>query len=147
MSTVPETATRFDLYQIVNDKIIAAMEQGIIPWRKLWSSAGPPMNGVSKCPYQGINLWLLLLLPYESNLYLTWNQIKKLNGSVNKGEKGHLIVYWTMHKPALGEEQQNGEVEMVARPILGIIKCSIRINVILCPCRLWIRIMNGRMIP
>lgn len=96
MSTAHQTATKFDLYQTITDRIIELLEQGVIPWRKPWSSAGPPMNAITKHPYSGINLWLLMGLDYESNLFLTFDQAKRLGGMVNKGEKGHLITFWML---------------------------------------------------
>jgi len=83
--------TSFDLYQTVTDKIIALLEQGIIPWHRPWV-CGPPMNAITKRPYQGINLWLLLSLPYESNLFLTYDQALKAGGTVRRGE--HIVVNW-----------------------------------------------------
>ena len=96
--------THFNLYQVVTDKIIALLVKGTIPWRKPWSSGGPPMNALTKRPYSGINLWLLLSLPYESNLYLTFDQVKKLGGSVKKGEKGNLVIFWAVLKPEAKDE-------------------------------------------
>jgi antirestriction protein ArdC len=87
---------KFDLYQTVTDRIIERLESGTMPWRKPWSSAGPPMNGISKRAYQGINNLLLIMLPFESNLYLTFEQLKKVGGSVNRGEHGHIVVFWEM---------------------------------------------------
>lgn len=98
-----DVTPRFDLYQTVTDRIVALLEQGIIPWRKPWSSAGPPMNAISKRAYQGINLWMLLCLPYQSNLFLTWEQLHKVNGSVLRGEKGHIVVYWQMPERTIDE--------------------------------------------
>src|SRR5829696_2026630 len=88
------TTEKFDLYQVVTDKIIELLEKGTIPWRKPWLSSGPPMNAISKRPYQGVNLLMLVMLPYDSNFYLTFDQLKKAGGSVNRGEHGHIVVYW-----------------------------------------------------
>lgn len=85
---------KIDLYQIVTNEIISQLEQGVIPWQKPWHDAGIPMNLLSKRPYRGINLWLLLALNYERNLFLTWEQIKSVGGSVLKGEHGHIVVFW-----------------------------------------------------
>jgi antirestriction protein ArdC len=87
-----------DMCQLVTDKIIALFEQGIIPWQKPWKDAGIPMNLLSKRAYKGINLWLLNALGYAKNYFLTWEQIKTLGGSVNKDEKGHMVVFWKMVK-------------------------------------------------
>lgn len=96
MNAMPHTNTTFSLYKTITDYIIELLEQGVVPWRKSWSSAGPPMNAVSKHPYSGINLWLLLALNYGSNLYLTFDQVRKLGGTVNRGEKGHLVTFWML---------------------------------------------------
>ena len=92
------TTSNIDLYQIVTDQIIASLERGVIPWQRPWAEAGIPANLLSKRQYRGINLWLLLLLNYDRNLFLTWDQIKQSGGSVNKGEKGHIVVYWQQTK-------------------------------------------------
>ena len=44
-----------DIYAIVTDKIINLLEQGVVPWRRPWTSAGLPRNLVSKKSYRGIN--------------------------------------------------------------------------------------------
>jgi antirestriction protein ArdC len=88
------TPTTLDVYQLVTDRIIELLEAGTVPWQKPWTDTGVPMNVLSKRPYRGINLWLLLALPYERNLFLTWDQLKKIGGSVNKDEHGHVVVFW-----------------------------------------------------
>src|SRR5688500_5696881 len=100
------SSTKLDVYQIVTDRIIELLEKGTVPWQKPWTDVGIPMNAVSKRPYRGINLWLLLSLDYERNLFLTWDQIKKHGGSVNRNEKGQIVVYWkvTSKKDENGEE-------------------------------------------
>ena len=114
------TELTFDLYQTVTNRIIELLETGTIPWKKPWASSGPPMNALTKRCYQGINLWLLLTLNYESNLFLTFEQLKKVGGSVNKGEKGHMVVYWLVpEKTDLVEEQEEKHKEQNGkRPFL-----------------------------
>src|SRR4051812_47483186 len=116
MSTEP----KFDLYQTVTNRVIELLEKGVIPWRKPWSSAGPPMNALSKRPYHGINLWLLLALNYESNLFMTWGQLKRVGASVNRGEQGNVVVYWQFpdkSTESASEEQQDIE-QQTPRPFL-----------------------------
>jgi antirestriction protein ArdC len=113
------SSTKVDVYQIVTDRIIELLEKGTVPWQQPWASAGVPANLISKRPYRGINLWLLLSLSYERNLFLTWDQIKKLNGSVNKGEVGHVVIYWKT--PPKKEDVGNGEKEK-KMPILRYYK-------------------------
>lgn len=105
------TNTKFDLYQTVTDRIVALLEQGIIPWKKPWTDSGPPSNAVSKRKYHGVNVWLLLSLPYDHQLYLTFEQLKRLGGSVKRGEKGHLVVYRALLENRLGENEEPHESE------------------------------------
>ena len=49
-----------DVYAIVTEKIVNLLEQGIVPWRRPWSATGLPRNLVSKKPYRGVNLFLLV---------------------------------------------------------------------------------------
>ncbi len=39
--------------EIVTEKIINLLEQGVIPWRRPWSTAGALRNLVSKKAYRG----------------------------------------------------------------------------------------------
>lgn len=106
------TSNKLDVYQIVTDRIIELLEKGTVPWQKPWTEPGIPMNLLSKRPYRGINLWLLLSLDYERNLFLTWDQIKKAGGSVIRGETGHVVVFWkTVPKKKQGAAPEEGEKE------------------------------------
>lgn len=94
MNAQPDTSTKLDVFEIVTNRLIELLEQGTLPWQKPWSEAGLPANLISKRPYRGLNVWLLLSLNYQNNLFLTWDQLKKLGGSVKLGEKGNVVVYW-----------------------------------------------------
>jgi antirestriction protein ArdC len=83
-----------DVYAMVTGRIIELLNVGTVPWQRPWREAGMPANLISKRPYRGINIWLLLSLNYSRHLYLTWDQLKKLGGSVKQGEHGHVIVFW-----------------------------------------------------
>jgi len=97
---------KIDVYQLVTDQIISQLEQGIIPWQKPWAEDVAPMNLLSRRQYRGINLWLLASLSYERNLFLTWDQLKSIGGSVLKDEKGHIVVFW---KPAQKKKEEEDE--------------------------------------
>lgn len=94
MDTNNTSSTKLDVYEMVTNRIIELLEAGTVPWQQPWSDSGVPMNLISKRPYRGINLWLLLSLNYQRNLFLTWDQLKKLGGSVNKDQHGHVVVFW-----------------------------------------------------
>jgi len=104
------------VYQIVTDKILAKLEQGEIPWRKPWVGGQQPVNWLTQKPYRGINS--LLLDPGE---YATFNQVKKHNGKVKKGEKGQLVVFWKWIE-IKENDNETGEEEVKQRPLLRYYK-------------------------
>ena len=82
-----------DIYQQVTDRIIAQLEQGVVPWKSpYFSKVGLPRNFSSGRAYQGINVFLLGTLRFTSPHFLTFIQARELGGNVRKGEKGHLVV-------------------------------------------------------
>jgi antirestriction protein ArdC len=83
-----------NVYDIVTNRITELLEQGTVPWRRPWRSTEGPRNLISKKPYRGINSFLLNASPYESDYWLTYNQAKQKGGSVRKGEKSTLVVFW-----------------------------------------------------
>ena len=89
-----QTIVKRDVYQIVTDRIIELLEQGTIPWQQPWTKAGMPQNLISKKPYRGINVFLLASLNYFHNQFLTYKQLTELGGTVNEGEKSHMVVFW-----------------------------------------------------
>jgi antirestriction protein ArdC len=85
---------RQDVYKMVTDRIIAALEKGVVPWKQPWKNVGLPQNLLTGKVYRGINLWLLLSLQYSRNFFLSEKQIESLNSKVKEGEKAHIIVFW-----------------------------------------------------
>lgn len=88
-----------DIQQEVTDRIVAALERGVVPWKKPWRTAGMlPTSVASGKPYRGINVmllaWAQMLGQYESPYWLTFRQAKAHGGSVRKGEKGTTVVFW-----------------------------------------------------
>lgn len=88
-----------DIYTTVTNKILAAMEKGILPWRYKWNggdSLGLPLrcNGEN---YSGINVVMLWCSAmengYSSRTWMTFKQALELGASVRKGEKGSRVVY------------------------------------------------------
>lgn len=100
-----EKATKRNVYQIVTEKIIAKLEQGVAPWRRPWRLGHIPYNLKSGKTYRGINLLLLGMQDYEYHAYLSFKQVTDMNGSVMKGEKGHPVVFWKRIK----EEPKEGD--------------------------------------
>ena len=109
MDSNNNSSTKVDVYAIVTNRIIELLENGTVPWQKPWTESGVPANLLSKRTYRGINLWLLLSLNYERNLFLTWDQLKKIGSSVKAGEHGHVVIYWKT--PSKNEDVVDGEKE------------------------------------
>src|SRR6202162_775248 len=101
-----------DIYAIVTEKIINLLEQGVVPWRRPWTSAGLPRNLVSKKPYRGINHFLLSASKYISPFWLTMRQANELGGHVRKGEESTIVVFWKVDdtKQSTGD-LDNGETD------------------------------------
>ena len=101
-----------NVYQMVTDRIVEMMNQGIIPWRRPWHS-GAVDNGEEKAisynsrrAYSLLNQWLL----GEPGEYLTFTQIKERGGSSRKGEKSRMVVFfksmtYTEKDPETGKEK------------------------------------------
>jgi antirestriction protein ArdC len=104
------------VYQIITDRILELLDQGTIAWQKPWTSGGFPKNIVSKKNYQGINLFLLSVMPYSNPYWLTYKQAKKLGGNVRKGERSTMVVFWSsFEKKVLNEV---GEQEIKKIPVI-----------------------------
>ncbi|HEY4311649.1 MAG TPA: zincin-like metallopeptidase domain-containing protein [Pirellulales bacterium] len=110
----------FDLYQSVTDQIIAMLDKGVVPWRSpiLGSaSAGHPKNLESTKPYRGVNVFLLAFTAwaqgYGSSYWMTYNQAKAKGGTVKKGEKASMVVFWKQYET---KDRETGEPAKV--PVL-----------------------------
>jgi antirestriction protein ArdC len=106
-----KTENKVNVYQILTDRIIAALEAGTVPWRKTWSTigGGAPRNHHSGKAYRGINWFMLQLTGFESSRWVTFKQAQELGGSVRKGEKSNIVSFWKKWKTtdkATGEEKE-----------------------------------------
>lgn len=110
---------KINVYDMVTDRILAELEQGNIPWRKPWIRPSVQYKGIkievdpSSCafsrstgkPYSMLNQ-MLLRRPGE---WATYKQIAEAGGTVRKGEKSSMVVFWkfieTKKTNASGEEE------------------------------------------
>ena len=91
----PETKkiTARDKYMEVVDSFIKKLENNDIePWTKSWS-LNLPKNFESGNSYSGMNILTLLDKGFSDSRWLTFNQIKKLGGSVKKGETSTPVFF------------------------------------------------------
>lgn len=92
-----------DLYQMVTDKIVAAVEAGTPPWVKPWSvSDQRPRNATTQRPYRGVNSVLLGLEAdskgYSDSRWLTFRQALDLGARVRGGEHGTTVVFYKLRE-------------------------------------------------
>lgn len=83
-----------DVYQILTDKIITLLQQGVIPWQQEWNPLGTACNYVTGKAYRGINALLLNCNHFKHPYYLTFKQASDLGGRVRKGSKAEVVTYW-----------------------------------------------------
>lgn len=116
------TADKPDAYQLVTDRVLAALDAGIVPWVKPWTCADGPHKSLSTGKaYRGSNIWVLELAArfnivkhptqpdkwvleakpkaeqFESPWWGTFNQIRERGGMVRKGQKGTYVTFWKQY--------------------------------------------------
>lgn len=92
---------RRDIAAEITAKILADLDQGVMPWRKPWDGARTglalPRRATGEI-YRGANVVLLWATAaargYGSPYWLTFNQAVKLGAHVRKGERGEIVVYY-----------------------------------------------------
>lgn len=106
---------KFNIYEEITNRIINQLESGIIPWHKPWSGiASGAYNRVSKKSYSLLNQ---MLLKYDGE-YATYKQWSELGGTVKKGEKSEIVVFWKMIQV---DEVKDGKTEKKTIPLLKYI--------------------------
>lgn len=103
-----QTIQQSDIYALITNQIIQRLEEGIIPWRQPWTSAGLPQNLSTKRYYKGINVWILCSFGFKRNLFLTFKQIQGLGARVKKGSKSIPVIFWKRFEK---EDSQTNEVK------------------------------------
>ena len=112
-----------DVYQIVTDRIMTALEMEEIPWQRPWCSVnGGAYNRVSGKRYSLINQMLLS----HSGEYATFKQWTELGGQIRKGEKGEMVVFfkWPDQKEDQAEDnkEETQTEDRSRRPVLRYYK-------------------------
>ena len=87
-------ASQHEIREQVTQKIVAALEKNLMPWRQTWTSYSSCQhhNALTGLPYRGINVLLLWLHAVEhgfhSTTWATFNQWRKLGCRVNRRPNG-----------------------------------------------------------
>lgn len=77
-------------YSKLTDEILKMLDEGVVPWRKPWTSE-LPVNGVTKRSYSGFNSVWLAIRSYGSPFWAGLRQWNKIKCRVRKGERGASI--------------------------------------------------------
>lgn len=133
-STICKMSGQGDLYQVVTDKIVAAIEKGVAPWRKPWrtdrqlSGSALPVNAFTGQAYSGINILLLWLAAeeggYNTNRWITFHQAQQAGGHIRKGETCSQGVFFKPIERQAKDEagtqlfDDKGEPIMERRPMI-----------------------------
>ena len=91
---------------------IGMLENRVCPWRQTWTSINRrPVNQDGK-PYRGINYFVLKAYGASpTNVYMSYNNAKKLGGEVRKGEHGLSVVFASHYNPEKPEKPQDDDGE------------------------------------
>ena len=101
------------VYEMVTERIIEQLENGVIPWEKPWTGVrSGAFNRVSKKSYSLLNQ---MLLKHEGE-YATFKQWSDLGGHIRKGEKSEIVVFWKVLP--VEEEQKDGSKIVKQIPLL-----------------------------
>jgi antirestriction protein ArdC len=98
----PPTQRR-DHYQELTDKIIAALEAGVAPWRRPWDpnacgASTTPVNVATGHRYRGVNLFVLGMSPLAFTSgdprWCSYRQAAERGWQVRKGEKATPVYFY-----------------------------------------------------
>jgi len=122
------------VYELVTERMIAALEAGTVPWVRPWSAqAGRPVSLAGR-PYRGVNVFTLALAAsahgYSSPCWGTYRQITGAGGQVRRGERSAPVVFWKLAEvsprrrpgpdddPAAGDGEDSMDPVTVTVPVL-----------------------------
>lgn len=100
-------STKFDIYEMITERVIAQMEKGEIPWKKPWFNVndGAFSHRDGRC-YSLLNQIML----GDDHEYVTMKEIKNEKGKLKKGSKSKQVVFWSVFKKTVTDKDGN-EVE------------------------------------
>lgn len=110
------------IYQEVTDRVLNELNSGVVPWAKPWRG-GVAVSHTTGGAYTFLNQMLISFsgLPVVPGEYLTFNQVKKEGGSVRKGEKSALIVFYCTDFQTKEKDDEGNEITLTheyERPVL-----------------------------
>lgn len=81
----------------------------LLKWKKQWENyCSTQLPESANSLYKGGNIFNLFFAQIEqgfkSNKWLTFNQVKKMNGNVKKGSKSEVVYCWSFYKKKINNE-------------------------------------------
>ncbi len=106
------------VYDIILDKILKAMDKGIVPWKSPYTARGH--RNIDGRYYHGINVFSLniacWIYNYKTPIWLTWKQIYQRGWHLKKGAKGVRIIFFKEVEKEIIDENGNIETELIPVP-------------------------------
>ena len=93
-----------DIYSEITNRVIAALESGVAPWRKPWVGGGS--GCISYATGKQYSILNTILLGGQSGEYITYKGCTLAGGYIRKGEKARMVVFW---KPYETVDEETGE--------------------------------------
>ena len=101
------------VYEMITERIIEQLENGVIPWQKPWSGThSGAYNRISNRPYSLLNQLLLK----HGGEYATFKQWSGLGGKIRKGEESEIVTFWKIQQ--IEEINEDGEKTIKQLPLL-----------------------------
>lgn len=101
------------VYEMITERIIEELENGVIPWQKPWSGThSGAYNRISNKPYSLLNQMILK----HNGEYATFKQWSDLGGKIRKGEKSEVVTFWKIQQ--VEEINEDGEKAIKQLPLL-----------------------------
>ncbi len=111
---------KLSVFDRVTQKIIADLENGVLPWQKPWNG-GDGFDHITRPlrhtgdPYNGVNILLLwdaaATKGFCNPTWMTFKQAEEYGGKVKKGEKAAFVVYANKLTKVETDEQTGADVE------------------------------------
>lgn len=96
--------TQNTAYQVVTDRVIALLKDGVVPWQRPWDTTddnGTAINLKRKTAYRGLNAMLLPCLGFTSRYWVTRKDAESLGGRIKQEHWYNyaVVVFWDWYLP------------------------------------------------
>mgnify|MGYP000851056581 CR=1 FL=1 len=82
-------------YEQIAQQILKQLGDNPGKWQAQWHKLGSAQN-LDRRAYTGVNSFSLAFNDYDSPFYGTYKALQAKGLQVQKGQKGHSVIYWTM---------------------------------------------------